>query len=320
MPVASLAARVVSAGLALVAAFLWATYYLFVLGLSPKVTPSALLVYPFLFGGAAYAVWTLLQGHGRVLVRLTGNPSAWLRIVLIVFMQISVLASTYLAGAVDTSLLSLIGDVVVTPALVMAVIGEGRDRARSLSFLGGVGLSAVGASLTIVAGASLGPIRGWGLLAAPTVPLAVAFYFVLSARESMRLPTSAVVGHATLGGAVVSLLVVPFVPGGFPGLLLPSLPALGLVIALGVTSFFVAPALYFHAIARAGIVIPTLMMAAIPVFTLLLAWGILGLAPATLAFAGLPLAVVGALLAVRGTHTPWAPVSGVAARSANPNP
>ncbi|HKS59332.1 MAG TPA: DMT family transporter, partial [Thermoplasmata archaeon] len=215
--------------------------------------------------------------------------------------------SALTAGPVDTSLLSLVGDVVLTPFLVMLLLRAGREKARSPSFLTGVALSAGGATLTIAAGQTLAPLQGWGLLVGPVVPLTVAFYFLLAARAALTVPTSAVVAHATLGCAGLALITAPWVPGGLAGILHVNALELVLLALLGLTSFFLAPVLYFDAIHRAGIVLPALLMAAIPVFTLLLSWFVLGIVPPWLAIAGIPVAVVGALLAVRGSHVPWAP-------------
>ena len=60
----------------------------------------------------------------------------------------TVLASTFLTGAVDTAIFALIGDVVVSPLLVMVLLGERRDRLRSLPFPLGLTLAMTGASLT----------------------------------------------------------------------------------------------------------------------------------------------------------------------------
>jgi drug/metabolite transporter (DMT)-like permease len=108
-----------------------------------------------------------------------------------------------------------------------------------------------------------------------------------------------------LGGALLMLAVSPLVPGGIGGLGIPNFAALGLLIALGVTSFFVAPMLYFFAIRRAGLVLPAILMATIPVFTLGLTATILGIVPPTLAILGIPVALAGAILAASGDHPPW---------------
>jgi drug/metabolite transporter (DMT)-like permease len=230
---------------------------------------------------------------------------AWARVALIVTMQLSVLASTYLAGPVETSLLTLVGDVVMTPALLLLLFGEGRAQVRSPSFLAGITLSTVGASLTIIGGTALHALPLVALPLAVIVPASVALYFLASARANRRLPSSAVVGQATLGGGLIGVVLSPLFPGGFPSLAIPSVEALLLLGALGVTSFYIGPVLYFWAIERAGMILPALLMSTIPVFTLLLAVLIDRSLPAWLATAGVPIAVLGAILALRGEHLPW---------------
>ena len=306
MPAAGRRAVVVATLLALTASFVWATYYFFVLGSPSGVAPSAFLVYPFLFGGLAFAGASVQRGRGAAFLRLWSEPIAWVRVLLIVGMQVSVLAATYAAGAVDTSLLSLVGDVVLTPILLLAVYREGVGRVRSPAFVPGLALASIGATLTIVGGGSVRPLEGWAWLVAPAVPLSVALYFLLTARAAQRVPTDAVIAQATLGGALVTLLLSPLIPGGALGLL--SVPPSGVVVlvVLGVTSFFLAPVLYFDAIERVGLMLPALLMATIPVFTLALAVLVLAQVPPWLALLGIPIAVVGAALAGQGEHLPWA--------------
>jgi drug/metabolite transporter (DMT)-like permease len=295
----------VAAGAALLAAFIWAGYYFFILALTPTTRSAALFTYPFLFGGLTYTGWAIRSGHGRIWLSLWASPMAWARVALIVTMQLSVLASTYLAGPVETSLLTLVGDVVMTPALLLLLFGEGRAQVRSPSFLAGISLSTLGASLTIIGGTALHALPLVALPLAVIVPASVALYFLASARANRRLPSSAVVGQATLGGGLIGVGLSPLFPGGFAGLAIPSVEALLLLVALGVTSFYIGPVLYFWAIERAGMILPALLMSTIPVFTLLLAVLIDRSLPAWLATAGVPIAVLGAILALRGEHLPW---------------
>jgi len=302
----SAASRPVIAGVAaLVASLLWASYYLFVLYLDPTMGPAALLAYPFLFGGIVYGALAVAEGHGRVLLRLFTEPAAYLRMALLFGMQVGVLASTYTAGAVDTSLLSLVGDVTLTPILVMVLLHQATDRARSAPFWAGVTLSTAGAALTILGGRSAPALHGWAWLVAPLVPLGVAFYFLLTARANIRLPGTAVVAHATLGAAALSIFASPLLPEGVHGLAIVSPLDLVLVAGLGVTSFFLGPYLYFRAIEWAGLLLPALLMATIPVFTLFLALAAFHTAPVLLGLLGIPIAVVGAALALRGSHPGW---------------
>lgn len=284
----------------LLSAFLWACYYLFVLWVTPGTAPSAILAYPFLFGGGAYAAWAVMTGHGREFLSLWSDPRAYGRIGLLFGMQVSVLAATYLAGPVDASLLSLIGDVVLTPIVVALLLGAYRSHVATPLFAVGLVVSLAGGTMAIVGGQSLSAVRGWGWLAVLAVPLTVAFYFLLTARANRTIAASAVVGQSMLASGVLIVLVAPVFPGGWSGLVSVA-PVPGLLLALcGVTSFFLAPALYFLALGEVGLVVPPMLMTGIPVFTLLLSAEVLGIALPLIGVLGIPVAVVGAILALRG--------------------
>lgn len=287
--------------LSLAAALGWSTYYVLVLAITPGARPSAILVYPFLIGGAAYALWALAAGEGRAFVAVWTEPAAYLRTGLLVTMQLSVLAATYLTGPVDASLLSLIGDVVATPVLVAFVLRAHLEQVRSPTFAFGLVLCLAGGTMAIVGGQSLGviPPAGWAVV--PAVPLSVAGYFLLCARANERAPPSVVVGQSMLAAGLVTLLLAPWVPGGWAGLFPTGARIWTVLGVLGVTSFFLAPALYFAAIARSGLVLPPMLMTGIPVFTLLLSAVVLRLGLPFIAALGIPVAVAGALLALRGS-------------------
>ncbi|MGA8304013.1 MAG: DMT family transporter [Thermoplasmata archaeon] len=298
-------------GLPLLAALLWSSYYIFVLGITPGTRPSAVFVYPFLFGGALYALWCWREGHGGALLRLFRQPAAYFRIALLVGMQLSVLASTYLAGPVDTSLLSLIGDVVLTPIVVALWVSAYRGRFGSPVLWTGMGLCVVGGGLAIVGNQGLSALHGLGYLVLVAIPLTVAVFFLSTALENERSPPSAVVAHSMLVSGLVGIAIVPLLPGGAAGLVdVTPIPVLILLVT-GATSFFLAPILYFESIRRTGLVIPPMMMTGIPVFAALLSWGVLGIAIPWIGILGIPIAVAGALLALRG-ETAGAPPEALA--------
>jgi len=287
-------------GLPLLAALLWGGYFVLVLGVAPNARPSAVFAYPFLVGGIAYAIWSVREGHGAAFARLWRDPAAWGRAGLLVVMQLSVLASTYLAGPVDTSLLTLIGDVVLTPIIVTVLFLTYRDRFHSPAIWAGMGLCLAGGGLAIAGGHGLTALRGGGYVVLVLIPVTVAFWFVACARENERTPASAVVGQSMLAAGVVAVAISPFLPGGVTGLAVTGALPLTLLVANGLTSFFLAPALYFASIKRAGLVIPPMMMTGIPVFAAILGWAVLGIAVPWLGILGIPVAVAGALLALRG--------------------
>jgi drug/metabolite transporter (DMT)-like permease len=288
----------------LAAALLWAAYYLFILWATPGTAPSAIVAWPFAFGGAAFIAVAVGQGHGRALARIWATPGAWIRTGLLVTVQLSIVAVTYLAGPVDSSLLALIGDVVATP-LVASLLDRSASRFLSRPwFVVGLGLSLLGGSLAIAGGHRLGSVPPAGWIAVVVTPPAIAFYFVLSAKAGERSPTTAVVGQSMLGAAVVTALLAPLLPGGGPGLLHVAIRPAALLFVTGLTSFCLAFILYFRAIARVGLGLPPMLMTGIPVFTLLLSAAFLGLGLPLVALLGVPVAVVGALLALRAERTP----------------
>ena len=290
---------------AIFAAFLWATYYFFVLALAPNTAPSAVFVYPLLIGGVAYFGWVALSGRTHEFLAIWKQGSAWVRTGLLCGMQLSTLAATYLAGPVTTSLFALLGDVVVAPILVMVILAQGREQLRSASFPVGVALAAGGAALTIVGGSTIQGLSGWAWVVVPAVPLTVAFFFVFAADGNRTGSPAAVVGQSMLAAGLVGLVLTPAIPGGISGLAVVSPGAWGLLIGMGLTSFFFASVLYFWSIGRVGLFLPTVLMATIPIFTLALSVVLLDEPPALEALVGVPLAALGGYLVFRGEHHPW---------------
>lgn len=297
--------RLVAAALALLAAFLWSTYYLFVLTVRASTPASAVIFYPFVGGGLAYALWVLAHGDGRVLASTFAQPTAYVRVGLLLGMQFSILAATFLTGPVDASLLSLLGDVVATPVLVAGLVAEHRAELRSPLVVGGFALCLAGGTLAIVGGHGLAAVHdlGWTVVAA--VPLLVALFFLLSARAGVRSPVSVVVAHAMIVAAAGALAVSPLVPGGLAAIVRVGDLPLVLLLVNGFASFFLAPLLYFRSLEQAGLVFPPMLMTAIPVFTLFLSAAVLGIAPALLGLLGVPIAAIGGIVALAaGTGEP----------------
>lgn len=304
---ARLRVRVLAAGLSLTAAFLWASYYLFILAVRHQASPAAVLFYPFLTGGAAYVGWTVARGEGAALIRAFVEPAAYLRLALLLVTQLSLVAATYLAGAVDGALLSLLGDVVATPLVVATLFGEGRGVLGTRAFVGGLVLCVAGGTLAIVGGSHFTsiPLVAWPALF--SLPVTVAFYFVLSAKGRSPTPVQVRAAQSILLGAVGVVALSPLLPGGPLSLLRLPPSALFLLAANGVVSFFVAYWLYLRAIGAVGLVLPPMLMTGIPVFTLLLSAVVLGIAPSPLALLGVPIAVAGGLVALRAESPVPAP-------------
>lgn len=300
---AALQRRPQAVAFALLAAFLWASYYLFILELKGSISFSALMAWPFLVGGVVYALWAAGRGELPHLVLAFGEGGTWLRVLLFYGTQLLVLGIALAGGPVDSALLSLVGDVILSPLLARAVVGEGQGLLSSPGFLVGMLLSASGATLTIVQGGSAEPLVGLILIGALVLPFILAVYFVSAAGANRDHPISSVAGGAALGAAGVSFLLAPLTPGGWAGLWIGPVPLLLLAVC-GIVTFFVGPELYFRAIRKAGLTLPALLMAAIPVFTLGFTVLVTGTLPSLLGLLGIPVAALGALFAVRATGDP----------------
>ena len=139
-----------------------------------------------------------------------------------------------------------------------------------------MGLCTVGGGLAIVGNHGVTALHGWGYLVLVAIPLTVALFFLATAKENERSPISAVLAQSMLAAGLVGVAISPWLPGGLPSLGTVGPVPLLVLFATGVTSFFIAPTLYFESIRRVGLVVPPMMMTGIPVFAALLSWGVLG--------------------------------------------
>jgi drug/metabolite transporter (DMT)-like permease len=297
---AALQRRTQAVAFALLAAFLWASYYLFILELKSSITFNALLVWPFLAGGLAYAGWAYPRGELPRLVRGLAEGGTWLRAVLFLATQVVVLGITLSGGAVDSALLALVGDVILCPLFARALVGEGRGLLETPGFLLGLALSASGATLTIVQGGSAEPLRGLTLVGGIAMPVVLAAYFLSAANANRDRPISTVAGGAALVAGLLAVVIAPLFPGGWAGIWIGAWPLLLLVLC-GLVTFWLGPELYFRAIRKAGLTLPALLMTGIPVFTLGFTVLATGSLPTPLGLLGIPVAALGALFAVRST-------------------
>lgn len=206
--------RSVATLLALGSALSWASYYVFVLWLDPLTTSAVVVVYPFVVGGVVFLAWALARGEGATFLALWRDPMAYVRILLAVVMQVATLVATYSAGPIDTSLLSLLGDVVMVPLFLMVLFREDRALTRTPWFTMGVLICLIGGGLTIVGGHTLTPVTGWTVLIVPVIPLSIGLYFLLTARAARTTSLVSLNAQSWLGGAVVSALITPLFPSG----------------------------------------------------------------------------------------------------------
>lgn len=286
------------------AAFLWATYYVFLL-LLPKVSPLFLTLLPFLVGALGF--FALLAFQGSPVRDWSKGWAHWgtlFRGGLLLALQVDVVLATRTTGAVDTALATLLGDVLVTPLLVSANLGSGAHRLRWRSFQAGIGLSTAGAVLAIVGGGAVSGLRPEGMLLLLPLPVFVGVYFASVARRAEKEPMPRLVAQASATAALLGLPVGFLLGGAWFSASGLTAGSLGVLAVMGLTSFFVAPWAYFYAASRLSLVVPAVLQALIPVFTLLLVLAF-ALGPVgPYAWVGVPLAFAGGVLAV------WEPPGG----------
>ncbi len=282
------------------AAWFWSTYYVFVLGLPASENLTIILFAPVL-GGAFVLVIALTVGRipPRGILPAFTHPRVLLAGLCLLGFQLCSVLSTRSVGAVNTSLIVLASDVIGTPLLFHAAWRGERPLFRLWSFWLGVALIASGGLLAILAGGSPEPIS-LAFLALGLPLFVVNSVFVVSTEAANRqLPVLAVLaatplflsGLATVGAAIV------LGPGAVLGSLQPDY--LGRIAAMGLLNYALPPVLFFWSARRISLTIPSILQAAIPVFTLVLVLA-LGLQPVTaLALLAVPLAFVGATFAAR---------------------
>lgn len=282
------------------AAVLWATYYIFILALPASENLAIILVTPILGGAITLGVASVVDRVGlaecrRALV----HPRVIASGLLFVAFQFGAVLSTRSVGAVNTSLIVLASDVAGTP-LLFALISRGEGpRFRRPRFWAGVGIIAFAGTLTIVAGGSPEPLSLATLALGAPLFLVSSSFVVMTDSATRRLPMLVVLGVGPILVSGLAAVVAAGVVG--PGVLVGSVAPSTVAILLGMSAlnYAAAPALFFWSARRISLVIPSILQAAIPVFTLVYVASF-GLQPVTaIGLIGVPLAFLGALIAVR---------------------
>jgi drug/metabolite transporter (DMT)-like permease len=281
------------------AALLWATYYPFVLAL-PAADLVAVTVLPPLFGGVtSWILAGLARPGGTVgVVRLlAGRSPAVLGGVFLVYQLDGVLA-TRAVGSVDTSLVVLLADILVTPLLLFAFWREGGERLRYPVFWGGVALLGVGAGLAIGGGAPPSSFGRDAYAILLPLPLLTSLLVLGMDRATRRAPRERVLAAMMLLAFAMGAVVLAILLG--PGAVFPpwDVRVYALLVLYGATNFSLAPILFFWSAQRISLVVPSVLQAATPIFALALVvlFGFIT-APA-LALVGVPLAVAGGIAAI----------------------
>lgn len=136
------------------------------------------------------------------------------------------------------------------------------------------------------------PFAGFVLLSA----FATSLYFVLQQRMFVRYQAVEVTAFVTWGGTVPMLAFLPGLPAD-----VVSAPPQALVAAvyIGLLPSAVAYSLFAFAQTRAPVTQVATMLYTVPLFSLLLSWGILGEVPTLLTLVGGAVAIIGIVMVQR---------------------
>jgi drug/metabolite transporter (DMT)-like permease len=285
--------------LAILASILWASYFPFVLYFSSGQY-GILLAMPFLFGGLPFFALTLIgsRAAARKSIALMANPTMIICAVLLVALQLDVILSTEWAGAVPTSLFSLLGDIAMIPLMNYAIFGEGGERLRYPLFGTGVVVAGIGAATVVLGGnSSLG--LSWAWLITLPIPFLVGGYYLEVARLTNTEPIDCTVSSITLLAFIMSFAGAFLVLGtGWIAAESFSVGEYGLLALIGLTTFFLGPWAFFVASRRLTVVIPAVINATIPIFTTVFVVVLFHYSLNFAIYVGVPLAFVGSAFAL----------------------
>ncbi len=277
--------------LAVSAAFVWATYYVFV-AYGRSIDAAALFFYPSLFGSLFFIAHGALNGRSFPLPSKRRDyllPAAGY-----ISSQLLIIYSILLNGGVVTSIFILVGDTILSPTIIFAS-GRNRFRPRLPLLAGGVAVLVSSAAVLTILGGRITSTSDEGILLLILIPPALSLFFVYTNERIMADGMSRILGPTFLVSAAFTALYA--VAAGTPAILYPHSPQdLLLLLVIGLTSMYAGYLLFFRASRSAGFTLTSILMALIPPFTLVLEVIFLGFEATPLAALLIALAAFGAVL------------------------
>jgi drug/metabolite transporter (DMT)-like permease len=268
---------------------IWGIPYLLIKVAVDDVTPVVLVFARCVIGAALLLPWTIANGQLRPALR------HWRALLLFTLLEMAApwFLIAYAEGSLSSSLTGLlVAGVPFVAALAARVVGE-EERLTPVRILGmAIGVVGIGVLLGLdVSGAQLLPLLAIGLVLVgyATGPLVV----------SRALPEVSGVAASSIALFITAVAYLPFAAGGFGALGEVSAPAWSSLVALGVVCTALALALFFTLIREVGPQRALVITFVNPAVAVLLGVVLLG-EPFTLGIAvGLPLVLVGCVLATR---------------------
>ncbi|MEM3852282.1 MAG: DMT family transporter [Methanomassiliicoccales archaeon] len=248
--------------LSAMAAFVWASYYP-LLFFVRELGPLSLFFYPSLFGGIAFL------GYG-FLARKTGRPTRKRDFVIpaagYLSSQWSIILSSLLNGVILTSTFVLLGDTLLSPA-IMILGGRSKNRPIMPYFITGMAILLFSVIFLSVQGPLKVEFSPLPMAVLVLTPVLVSLFFIYT---NERIETDGLVSILTPCFLVAALISLPLVLTGRIGGLNVNMVELGVLISIGITSMFLGYLFFFVASDSGNFVLASVLMSLIPVFTVIL--------------------------------------------------
>ena len=277
--------------IASLAAFVWSTYYVFVISID-ALNPLSLFFYPALFGGV------LFVGYGAYTRGKIPRPSMKRDYILpgigYSSSQLLIVLSTVANGGVLTSTFILLGDTIISP-LIVYFIGRSRFRpSPALLFPGMAVLIASAAALTLFGG-TIGARSLSGVILLLLIPPALSLFFVYTNERIMAEGMAEILTPAFLSSSLFVLVYV-LLTGRTYAVAFGGFANLAVLFVIGATSMFLGYILFFRASRTTGFTLSSILMALIPPFTLILGAMFLGIVATSVSIFLIILAALGAVI------------------------
>jgi drug/metabolite transporter (DMT)-like permease len=251
--------------LAVMAAFFWSTYYIF-LHMIGGADAFTVFIYPSLVGGLLFVLYGFIADGG---IRLPERKADLLIPALgYLSSQIVIILSARINGGVLTSTFVLVGDAILSPAIIFA-LGRNRFIPRFSLFTPGLLLLVVSALVLSVYGGRFAVHSVIGLALIVADPVLVSLFYVYLNGRIMIDGMARILAPTFLVSSLISvplfLLIYPSIPADVPGM-----NEFLILAVIGVTSMFAGYYLFFAASRISGFTLSSILMSMIPVFTLIL--------------------------------------------------
>ncbi|MBX8637606.1 MAG: DMT family transporter [Thermoplasmata archaeon] len=265
--------REVAAGssVAVLSAFVWSTYYIF-LHMLGTLSYFSVFLYPSLVGGILFLVYGAVKGGHFSL------PSRKLDIVLpalgYLSSQFMIIFSTEINGGVITATFVLIGDAILSPAIIYS-IGRNRFVPNFSLFFPGIAILVISSATLSLFGGQFGVHSLYGLLLVSIVPVLIAVFFVYTNERIMVDGMARILTPTFFASSAIVILPALLIHDPV-ALMIPNFSDMLILFVIGATSMFAGYLLFFAASKLTGFTLTSILMCMIPVFTLLLSVSLIG--------------------------------------------